>query len=215
VEYVAAFARSVQGSRPSADLFALASGVVMTGFALSAGYLAGHALSDARYGSGTRFLPPASRGQRILRVAAVACVLAAVAGLLAIALANRTLGPSTSLNLLLGLLHAGILIMLGAAADAAMVNTLHLFQLAGLYLERGLVSLGGLLLWMTSAILAVLDWLIRLVAVFGQLVVRPRPAVRYGAVEVSREARLPLELPTPARRFTDRAYRPMARGEHG
>jgi len=37
VEYVAAFVRSVQGHRPSTDLFGLVGGVVMTGFALSAG----------------------------------------------------------------------------------------------------------------------------------------------------------------------------------
>jgi hypothetical protein len=214
VEYVAAFVRSVQGNRPSADLFNLVSGVVMTSFGLSAGYVAGHALSDARYGSGARLLPAASNGRRLIRVAAVTFPLAAGAGLVAIAIANRTLGPSTPLNLLFGLLHAGILILLGAAADAAMVNTLHLLQLAAMYLERGVVSLGALLLWMARAVLAVLDWLLRLVAVFGQLVVRPRPAVRYGVVEVSREARLPRELRTPARRFTDKAYRPIVRGEH-
>ena len=214
VEYVAAFVRSVQGNRPSADLFGLVSGVVMTGFGLSAGYVAAHALSDARYGSGARFVPPASNGRRLIRVAAVTFPLVAGAGLVAIAIANRTLGPSTPLNLLFGLLHAGILIILGAGADAAMVNTLHLLQLAGLYLERGVVSVGALLLWMARAILAVLDWLVRLVAVFGQLVVRPRPAVRFGVVEDSRGARLPRELRTPARRFTDKAYRPIVRGEH-
>jgi hypothetical protein len=95
-----------------------------------------------------------------------------------------------------------------------MVNTLHLLRLVGMYLERGIVSLGALLLWIARAILAVLDWLVRLVAVFGQLVVRPRPAVRYGVVEVSRRARLPRELRTPARRFTDQGYRSVVRGEH-
>jgi hypothetical protein len=214
VEYVAAFVRSVQGNRPSADLFGLVGGVVMTGFALSAGYVAGHALSDARYGSGTRFLPPASNGRRLLRAASVAFPVAAGAGLVAIAIANRTLGPSTALNLLFGLLHAGILILLGASADAAIVNTLHLLRLAGMYLERGIVSLGALLLWMAGAILAVLDWVVRFVAVFGQLVVRPRPPVRYGVVEVSRGAHLPRERRTPARRFTDKAYQTIVRGDH-
>jgi hypothetical protein len=214
VKYVAVFVRSVQGNRPSADLLGMVGGVVMTGFALSAGYVAGHALSDARYGSGTRFLPPASSGQRVLRVAAVTFLLAAGAGLVAIAIANRTLGPSTPLNLLFGLLHAGILIILGASADAAMVNTLHLLQLVGIHLERGVMSLGAILLWLPRAILAVFDWLVRLVAVFGQLVVRPRPAVRYGVVEVSRGARLPRELRTPARRFTDKAYQTVVRNEH-
>jgi hypothetical protein len=214
VEYVAAFVRSVQGNRPSADLFGLLGGVVMTGFALSAGYVAGHALSDARYGSGARFLPPAPNGRRLLRVAAVAFPLAAGAGLVAIAIANRTMGPSTALNLLFGLLHAGVLIILGAGADAGMVNALHLLELAGMYLERGLVSLGALLLWMPRATLAVLDWAVRLVAVFGQLVVRPRPAVRFGVVEVSRGSGLPRELRSPARRSTDKAYRPVVRSEH-
>jgi hypothetical protein len=214
VEYVAAFVRSVQGNRPSADLFALVGGVVMTGFALSAGYVAGHTLSDARYGSGTRFLPPASNGRRLLRVAAVTFPVAAGAGLVAIAIANRTLGPSTALNLLFGLLHAGILILLGAGADAAIVNTLHLLRLAGIYLERGIVSLGALLLWTAGAILAVLDWVVRLVAVFGQLVVRPRPPVRYGVVEVSRGAHLSRERRTPARRFSDKAYQTIVRGDH-
>ena len=216
VEYVAAFVRSVQGGRPSADLFGLVSGVVLTGFALSAGYVAGHALGHGHHGSGAPFPPPASAssGRRLLRAAAVAFPLAAGAGLVAIAIANHTLGPSTPLNLLFGVLHAGILIILGAGADAAMVNTLHLLRLVGMYLERGVVSLGALMLWMPRAILAVLDWAVRLVAVFGQLVVRPRPAVRYGAVEVPRGARLPREMRTPARRFTDKAYQPAVRGGH-
>jgi hypothetical protein len=214
VEYVAAFVRSVQGDRPSADLFGLAGGVVLTGFALSAGYVAGHALSDARYGSGVRFLPPGPNGRRLLQVAAVTLPLAACVGLVAVAIANRTLGPSVALNLLFGLLHAGILIILGAGADASIVNTLHLLQLAGMHLERGLVSLGALLLWLPRVILAVLDWLVRLVAVFGQLVVRPRRAVRYGVVEVSRGAPRPRELRTPARRFTDKAYQTVVRREH-
>jgi hypothetical protein len=148
-----------------------------------------------------------------LRAAGIALPLAAAAGLVAIAIANRTLGASTALNLLFGLLHAGILIILGARADAALVNSLHLLHLAGIYLERGVVSLGALLLWVPRAILAVLDWAIRVIAVFGQLVVRPRPAVRYGMVEVPRGARVPREMRTPARRFTDKAYQPAARSE--
>ena len=50
---------------------------------------------------------------------------------------------------------------------------------------------------MREPVLAVLDWVVRLVAVFGQLVVRPRPAVRYGVVEVPRGTRLPREMRTP------------------
>ncbi len=207
VEYVAAFVRGVQGGRPSADLFGLVSGVVMTGFALSAGYVAGRASGQGRHGS------VSSGPQRLMRVAGVAFPLAAGAGLVAIAIANRTLGPSTQLNLLFGLLHAGILVILGAGADAALVNTLHLSRLAGMYLERAAVSLGALVLWMPRAILAVLDWAIRLVAVFGQLLVRPRPAVRYGVVEVPRGTRVPREMKTPARRFTDKAYQPVVRSE--
>jgi hypothetical protein len=214
VEYVAAFVRNVQGNRPSADLFGLVSGVVMTGFAVSAGYIAGHGLSDARHGSGSRFLPPTSAGRRLLPVAAVAFPIAAGAGLVTIAVANHTLGPSAPLNLLFGLLHAGLLLILGAGADAAMINTLHLLRLTSMYLERVVVSLGALFLWTPRVVLAVLEWLVRLVAVFGQLVVRPQRPVRYGVVEVSRGAPLPRDLRTPARRFTDKAYRPLIRGGH-
>jgi hypothetical protein len=215
VEYVAAFVRGVQGDRPSGDLFALASGVFMTGFALAAGYVAGDALSGTRHGSTTRFLPPSSSGRRLVRVLAVVFLLTAAAALVTVAIANRTLGPATALNVLFGLLHAGVLAILGAGADAAMVNTLQVLQLGGLYLGRGAASLGALVLWMASAVLAVLDWLVRLVAVFGQLVVRPRRAVRFGVAEVSRGTRLPRELRSPARRFTDKAYAPVARGKHG
>lgn len=198
VEYVAAFVRSVQGGRPSADLYARVGGVVLTGFTLSAGYVAGHARSHRRRS----------------RIVALGFPLVASLGLIAVAVANRTLGPWTPLNLLFGLLHAGILLILGAGANAELVNTLHLFRLAGMYLERAIVSLGALLLWLPRALLAVLDWVIRLGAVFGQLVVRPRPDVRHGVVEVPRGARLPREMKTPARRFTDKAYQPIGRGEH-
>jgi hypothetical protein len=118
------------------------------------------------------------------------------------------------LNLLFGLLHAGILTTLGAGADAAIVNTFHVLQLVGLYLARGMVSAGALVLWLARAILAVLDWAVRLAAVFGQLLVRPRPAVRFGVAEVSRGSSLPRELRSPARRFTDKAYKPLVRGKH-
>lgn len=200
VEYVAAFVRGVQGNRPSADLFALVSGVVLTGFALSAGYVAGHGLSERR---------------RLLLVLAVICLPSAGAALVAVAVANRTLGPATALNVLFGLLHAGLLAVLGAAADGALVNTLHLLRLVGLYLGRGIAWLGGLALWIAGAAVAVLDWLVRLVAVFGQLVVRPRPAVRFGVVEVAQHSSLPRELRSPARRFTDKAYAPVVRSKHG
>jgi hypothetical protein len=198
MEYVAAFVRSVQGGRASADLYARVGGVVLTGFTLSAGYAAGRARSHRRRS----------------RIVALGFPLVASLGLIAVAVANRTLGPWTPLNLLFGLLHAGILLILGAGADAELVNTLHLLRLAGMYLERAIVSLGALLLWLPRALLAVLDWVIRLGAVFGQLVVRPRPAVRHGVVEVPRGARLPREMKTPARRFTDKAYQPIGRGEH-
>jgi hypothetical protein len=196
-EYIAAFVRGVQGGRASAAIFALASGVVMTGFALSVGYVARRAWGNGRIGrAGTLFF-----------------LLLAGGGLMAIAVANGTLGPSTPLNLLFGLLHAGILVILGGAADAALVNSLHLLRLVGMYLERAVVSLGALLLWLPRALLAVLDWVVRVIAVFGQLVVRPRPAVRYGAVELPRGARVPREMKTPARRFTDQVYQPSARSE--
>jgi hypothetical protein len=119
------------------------------------------------------------------------------------------------LNVLFGLLHAGLLALLGAGADAALVNTVHLLQLIALYLGRGIASVGALGLWILRAILAVLDWLIRLIAVFGQLVVRPRPPVRLGVVEVSRGTSLPRELRSPARRFTDKVYAPVARDDRG
>jgi hypothetical protein len=214
VEYVAAFVRDVQGNRTAADLFALVSGVVMTGFALSAGYVASHALSDTRYGSGTGILPPSAR-RRLATVLAFVVLLSAAAALVAVAVANHTLGPATPLNVLFGSLHAGILAVLGAGADVALINTLHVLHLLGLYLGRGIASAVALVLWMVSAILAVLDWAVRLVAVFGQLVVRPRPAVRFGVVEVSRGTSLPRELRSPARRFTDKAYRPAVRDKHG
>jgi hypothetical protein len=215
VEYVAAFVRDVQGNRTAADLFALASGVVMTGFALAAGYITGHGLSDTRYGSGTRILPPSSRGRYLLRVMAVVFLLTASAALVAVAVANRTLSSAAPLNVLFGILHAGILAMLGAGADAGLVNTVHVLQLIELYLRRGIASVGALVLWVIRAVLAVLDWLIRLIAVFGQLVVRPRPPVRLGVVEVSRGTKLPRELRSPARRFTDKIYAPVVRGDRG
>jgi hypothetical protein len=214
VDYVAAFVRSVQGNRPSANLFALASGVVLTGFALSSGYIAGHAWSGPRSGSGTPLLPLSSSGQRLLQVLAALFLLAAGSALVTVAVANRTLGPSTALNVLFGLLHAGILVILGAGIDSAMVSTLHLLRLAGLHLARFLVSLGAAGLWIVGAVLAVFDWTARLVAVFGQLVVRPRPVVRVGVAEVSRVTNLRGDIWSPGRRYTDKGYVP-AQGKHG
>lgn len=214
VEYLAAFVRSVQRDRPSGEVFALVSGVVLTGFTLSAGSLAGQSLSATRYASGTRLLLPSSSGRRLLEILAVVFLLAAAGGLAAIAIANHTLGPSMPLNFLFGLLHSSLLVVLGAMADAAVISTLHLLQLAGLHLYRGIASLGALLLWLARMLLAVLDWTIRVIAVFGQLVVRPRPQVRFGAVEVSRTTVLPPELRTPGRRYTDKAYARAIRGKH-
>jgi hypothetical protein len=65
-------------------------------------------------------------------------------------------------------------------------------------------------------LLAVLDWAIRVIAVFGQLVVRPRPSIRFHAVDVSTATVLPPERRSPGRRYTDRAYPAHAvRGNHG
>jgi hypothetical protein len=146
---------------------------------------------------------------------AVVFLLTASAALVAVAVANRTLSSAAPLNVLFGILHAGILAMLGAGADAGLVNTVHVLQLIELYLRRGIASVGALVLWVIRAVLAVLDWLIRLIAVFGQLVVRPRPPVRLGVVEVSRGTKLPRELRSPARRFTDKIYTPVVRGDRG
>jgi hypothetical protein len=212
-QYVAAFVRDVQGDRSSADLLALVSGVVMTGFGISAGYITGRAWGGSRYGSANP-LPAGSRGRHLLQVVALVCLLAAVAGFMAIAVANHTLGAVVPLNVLFGLVHAGMLALLGAGADAAAVNTLHALQLFGLYLERLLVSLVALGLWLLQALLAMLDWSVRIVAVFGQLVVRPRPPVRVGAAQVSRGSGVPRELRSPARRFSDKAYGPVSRSEH-
>jgi hypothetical protein len=214
VEYLAAFVRSVQRDRPSAEVFAVVSGIVLTGFALSAGSLAGQSLSATRYASGTRLLLPSSSGRRLLYVLSLVFLLAAAGGLAAVAIANHTLGPSMPLNFLFGLLHACLLVVLGAMADAAVISTLHLLQLASLYLYLGIASLGALALWLARALLALLDWIIRLIAVFGQLVVRPRPPIQFRAVEVSRGTVLPPELRTPGRRYTDRAYARIVRGNH-
>jgi hypothetical protein len=214
VEYLAAFVRSVQRDRPSGEVFALVSGVVMTGFTLSAGSLAGQSLSETRYASGTRLLLPSSSGRRLLHTLSLVFLLAGAGGLAAVAIANHTLGPSMPLNFLFGLLHASLLVVLGAMADAAVMSSLHLLQLAGLYLYRGIASLGALLLWLARGLLALLDWIIRLIAVFGQLVVRPRPQVQFRAVDVSRGTVLPPELRTPGRRYTDKAYARVIRGKH-
>lgn len=213
VEYVAAYVRDAQGNRPAADLFGLVSGVVMTGFALSAGYVAGHTFSGTRLGSSVRVLPPSSSGRSVLRLLAAVLLLASGAALVGVGIANHTLGPAMPLNVLFGVIHAGTLGILGAGAHTMLVNALHVVYLLGLYLGRGMASVVALALWLGSSILAVLDWAVRLVAVFGQLVVRPRPTVRVGVAEVSRGANLPRELRSPARRFTDKAYRP-ARDKH-
>jgi hypothetical protein len=206
IEYVAGFIRSVQGNRASSEVFAIASGVLMTAFALSTGYMAREAWSGTRYGYGTRTLVPHSGSRRLLRILAVAFLSIAIGGLIAVALANRTLGPSTPLNLLFGLLHAGLLTILGAAADAAIVNTLHVLELLSVYLLGCLVGIQALVLQVLRALLVLLDWAVRLVAVFGQLVVRPRPKIRYGVAEVS-DVGLPREtVQTPRRRITDRTY---------
>ncbi len=205
VQYVAVYLRSVQGDRPSADLLELVSGVVLTGFALSSGWLAGRAWGHTH---------PSPRPRRLARLLALLMIAAAGAGFAGVALNNRTLGPADPANLLFGLLHAGLLASLGAGAELAVTNTLHALELLGLYLERGIVSLAALLLWLTRALLAVVEWVIRLVAVFGQLVVRPRPPVRVGVVQLSNERELPREMRAPARRFADKAYAPAARSEH-
>jgi hypothetical protein len=147
-------------------------------------------------------------------VLALIGLLASIGGFMAVAAANRTLGPSITLNLLFGFLHAGVLATLGAVADATLVNTIHALELWGLYLERCLVWLVGLGIWIVQASVTVLDWMVRVVAVFGQLVVRPRPPVQVGVAQVPRSSGLPPDVRSPARRFGDRAYARTSRSEH-
>jgi hypothetical protein len=198
--YVAAAMRIVQGDRPSAELLEMVSGVVLTGFGLSSGHVA------KRFWNGTR----SGAVRRLGQLLAVLMIAAAGAGLAVVALANRTLGPVDSANLLFGLLHAGLLASLGAGAELALVNTLHALELAGLYLERAAVSVVAMALWLGRAMLAVFDWVVRLVAVFGQLVVRPRPPVSVSVVQISGEP----EVRPPTRRFADKAYASAPGSEH-
>ena len=198
-QYLAAFARSVQGERQSAELFGLLSGVLMTGFGVSAGYVAAHA----------------RRGSRHLSLLAVPLVIGAAGALTAVAIANHTLGSWLPLNTLFGLLHAGSLTLLGAVAGSAAVGGLHLLQLTGMSAERWIVRLVAFGLWSLQALAAMIEWVIRLVAVFGQLVVRPRPPVQVGVAEISPGRRLPRELLSPARRFTDKPYAAAAREKNG
>jgi hypothetical protein len=198
-QYLAAFARSVQGERQSAELFGLLSGVLMTGFGVSAGYVAAHA----------------RRGSRPLSLLAVALVIGAAGALTAVAIANHTLGSWLPLNTLFGLLHAGSLTLLGAVAGSAAVGGLHLLQLTGMSAERWIVRLVAFGLWSLQALAAMIEWVIRLVAVFGQLVVRPRPPVQVGVAEISPGRRLPRELLSPARRFTDKPYPAAVREKNG
>jgi hypothetical protein len=210
--YVAAFVREMQGERQSAELLAGLTGLVLTGFGLSTGYVAAAASGNGRYGSTARLVLPGTSGRRALRGLAVILLVLGSAAFILLALANRPLGPAVALNLSFGAVHAGILFLLGAVADAAMVNTFHALELVGLYLERWIVSLAGLVLWLLRVVLAVMEWAVRVVSVFGQLVVRPRPPVQVGVAEVTRGASR--ELRSPARRFADRAYPRANRGEH-
>jgi hypothetical protein len=212
-QYVAAFVRDLQGDRESAELLARVSGMVMTGFGVSSGYVAGRAWGGYRFG---RLTDPmaSSSGGHLLRVLGLVALLTSIGGFMAIAAANRTLGPSLPLNLLFGLLHGGLLATLGAGADGALVNTIHSLELIALHLERYLVRLVAVGTWMLQAIVTVFDWMVRVIAVFGQLVVRPRPPVRVGVAQVSHHSGLPREVRSTARRFGDKAYARTTRSEH-
>jgi hypothetical protein len=198
--YLAAFTRAVQGERQSAELLGLLSGVLMTGVGVSAGYVVTHA----------------RRSSRPLRLLAVALVIVATGTLTAVAITNHTLGSWLPLNALFGLLHTGSLVLLGAVAGSAAAGGLQLLQLAGMSAERWIVRLVAFGLWSLQALAAMIEWVIRLVAVFGQLVVRPRPPVQVGVAEVTPgRRRLPRELLSPARRFTDKPYTAVVREKNG
>jgi hypothetical protein len=172
-QYVATLASAARGDRPSAELLAVLSGVLVTGFGLSGGYVAAQAWRGRR---------------RLLKLLTIVLFLGSAAELTGIALTARPLGPGTPLNASFGLLHAGSLTLLGAVAESALVGSLHLLQLTSLSLQRWLVRAVATVLWLLQAVTASLEWLIRLISVFGQLVVRPRPPVVVGVAEVSRTA---------------------------
>lgn len=205
IEYVAGFAAAMQSGGRSPRGIALGAGVVMTSSTLAAGALAGQAFGGSRSRS----------SRRLLQLLATVLVAATTAGLVALAIANRTLGASTVLNGLFGLIHAGILGVLGLVLADAVVSTLHLLQLVGIYLAGRLAWLGALILSLARVLLLLMDWAIRLVSVFGQLVVRPRPPVRYGAVEVSSRARTPREVGWYETKVSGPPYPGATRETHG
>jgi hypothetical protein len=172
-QYVATMASAARGDRHSAGLLPALSGVLLTGFGLSAGYVAAHAWRGSR---------------SLLRLLAIILLLGSSVVLTGIALTARPLGFWSPLNATFGLLHAGSLALLGGAAESALVGSLHLLQLTSLWLERWLVRAVATLLWLFQAATASLEWLIRLISVFGQLVVRPRRPVVVGVAELSRNA---------------------------
>jgi hypothetical protein len=170
-QYVATLASAAGSDRHSPELLAALSGVLLTGFGLSGGYVAAHAWRGRR---------------RLLQLLAIVLFLGSAAALTGVALTALPLGPWTPLNASFGFLHAGGLALLGGAAESALVGSLQLLQLTSLCLERWLVRAVAAVLWLIQAVTALLEWLIRLISVFGQLVVRPRPPVLVGVAEVSR-----------------------------
>ena len=179
--------------------------VVLTGFGLSSGLIVERAWSRTR---------PHPRPKTPARFLAALSILGAGVGFAAVAIASQPLGTAQPVNAVFGVLHAGLLAILGATAERGVANAWHTLELLGLYLERAGTSLAAAALWLIRAVLALAEWLIRLVAVFGHLVIRPRPPVSVGVVQLADEQELPRELRAPARRVADQAYGRAKRGEH-
>ncbi len=161
-----------QGSLTSYSGLVTAS--IVLGVLIASGFYMREMLNGARHATIGGELTRTDLSRRVGTTAVVSLVLIASAVLAGIAIRSAALGSSVALNLAFGLFHAAALTFLGSAIDSELVAIWHVTSLILPRLALLAIWVLVILLLVVAGVLRVFDWTLRVVAVFGALLLGRR-----------------------------------------
>jgi hypothetical protein len=197
VEYLAAYAMGLNLDTGIILVTsrALIFGIGVTALGFAVGFVLRECIGGARFGTATPALLPRTGANRVVAIAATLVGLAIAGTLIAAAIASRVAGTAWALSGAFGLLHAVFLVGFGAPIDISLVSAAHLLYLATLGTVIVVAALAAVVLLGVDAVLAVTLWLVRLLAIFGKMLM---PWRRARAPEFRTKQEPPVSLPASA-----------------
>ena len=160
------------GGRGVSAVGASTVGIVVPTFLASLGYLCRHYYAGGRYSSLSDTVSLSSGGGSVILAL---CVLGIVAGMVllsSIASDLQLLGASPVANIFFGVFLSTGLALLGSVADIALMSFLQVVYVGLLWTVRALAVVAWLALWIVDSVLATASFVVRLLAIPGDVLRR-------------------------------------------